>query len=438
MFDALPVQCFRHAVTPSPVILSNEMGAALGMIGFDKQQQRKLLRILLVVIDAIVDKLYIEGVTTGDKQTDDALALYEMRNEWETLQRSLYRAVVRDGRAYILTSYKDNTPIYTIREAFDGRCGAAYITADDETIGINTWYVDKARYLDVYYTDRIEKYINRDGKTWEHRQDTENEAWPVDWTDNQGQPLGLALIEFNVGDSDIEDAIQTQRDINDALLDLMATSRVMGFPQRYVIGTSNPEYLLDMYGNPLVDAFGKPTRRNLTTSPGSILVIQGKDAQLGQLDQAAIDTSLLDKLLHILSVQTTVPFFYFTGGDFPSGVALIQAESRLNSKVESHQSELTSAVQRLARLSLRLSNTFSNTAYAVDTLIDVDWCSPQIYTQDLQLQIEESRAKNVVLLLGAGALSTEQAVRTLHPEWNEQEIQAEIGRIQAEKSVVAL
>jgi hypothetical protein len=442
LLEALPVESYRHAVNPQPVTLGPDMAAALGVTGIDKTAQRKLMRVLAAVIDAITDKLYIEKIATNDALTDGAIDAILTHNKWETLQRKIYRAVVRDGSAYILTSVTNTTPTFTLREAFDGRCGAAYIydsrDKDRVLFGINTWYVGDWRYLDVYFTDKIEKYINKDGKTWEQRQDSVNEAWPVDWTDNTNAPLGLALIKFDIGDSDIEDAIQTQRDINDALLDLMATSRTMGFPQRYVTSVSNPEYLLDAYGNPLIDVFGRAIRRNLTTSPGSIFVLQGKDAQFGQLDAASLDTSLIDKLLHLLSVQTTVPVFYFTGGDFPSGVALIQAESRLNSKVESHQAELDSSVQQLIRLSLRLSNTFANTKYNADLTIFIDWYPPQVETDDLRMEAERTTVQVVTLAVGAGVMSIEQAVRRLNPTWDDAQVAQELNRINAEKQSITL
>lgn len=439
LFEALPVQSQRQAVCNKPVALSPDMAAALGAVGLERQHQRKLLRVLNTVIDAIADKLFVESITLDNQET---VTQWLAQNRWETLQRKLYRALVRDGAAYILTSFTNAAPVYSLREAYDGRCGAAYVYAnnnsDEVLFALNTWYQGTDRYLDLYFPDRIEKYINRDGSTWERRQDTPDEQWPIDWTDNKGAPLGLALVKFDISDSDIEDAVQIQQDINDALLDLLATSRTMGFPQRYIIGTSNPEYLLNEYGNPLIDIFGRPIRRNLTTSPGSIFVIQGKESQFGQLGQATADTSVLDKLLHLLSLVTTVPTFYFTGGDIPSGVALIQAESRLNSKVEDHQGELTPAVEALLRLSLRLSNTFGNTAYNADTRIDIRWASPQIETEDLRLDRMTKTAQAVTLLMGAGVLSVEQAVRMLHPEWDEQQVQTEVARIHADGAVVGM
>lgn len=442
LFDSLPTESYKYAVSERPVVLGSDIAAALGQIqvqtpGGGQQMRRKLLRILNAIIDAIAGKLFVESITTDIVNTDlqSVVDQWLTKNRWDTLQRKLFRAIVRDGEAFILTSFVDGAPVYNIREAFDGRCGAAYIYGNNEKVlcAINTWYQGNDRYLDVYYADRIEKYINQAAGNWQPRTDYADEQWPVDWTDNANAPLGLALTKFDIGDSDIEDAVQIQDDINQVLLDLLATSKTMGFPQRYVIGTSNPEYLLDQYGNPLFDVFQKPIRRNLTASPGSILVLQGKDTQFGQLPQASVDTSVLDKLLHLITVVTTVPTFYFTGGDFPSGVALVQAESRLNSKVEEHQSELTSPLEELLRLSLRLSNTYANTAYDTATDIVIKWFPPQVETEDLRIQKRESLAKAITLLMGAGAMSTETAVRALHPNFDETQIQNEVAKIHAQQ-----
>lgn len=428
---SLPNKSYKRHLSDVPVTLTSEIASALGT------SQRQLSRVLEAVIEAIAAKLFVQSVTLSDPNSDTAVK--EWLTDWELLERQLWKAAVRDGTTYALVGY-EQTPVIHQLDTYDGRTGAVIVYADVNKrralYGLNTWHVGKTSYLDLYYPERIEKYVIVDG-IWEKRKDSKDEQWPIDWTDNQGQPLGIALVKLSIGESDLAGgAVQTQTDINNALLDQIAVSRTMGFPQRYLKGSNSSQYLTNSYGQPFLNSVGIPISRTIKLTPGSIMPVQ-QDEELGQLSQASIDTTLIDKLLHLLSLQTTVPTFYFTG-DFPSGVALIQAETRLNGKAEEHQGYLTTGLLDLIRLMLRLSNTFGSTQFDTETQIDIVWYPPQIEDETVRRERQDSVAKNVTLLMGAGVLSLETAVTMLHPDWDEQQIAAEVNRISAEKSIIAL
>lgn len=162
-------------------------------------------------------------------------------------------------------------------------------------------------------------------------------------------------------------------------------------------------------------------------------MLQGADSDLVQLDSAQVSTTAVDKIEHLISSFTTVPVFYFTGSDWPSGVALVQAETRLNAKVESHQTYITPAFEQMLGLMLRLSNTYGSTAYTATTIPMVTWYTPMVETDDLRMAKQESLTKNLVLQVGAGLRSIESAVRLLNPEWNEAEVQAEVAKLQVDR-----
>lgn len=439
LLEDLPIKSHRKTVSNRTVSLSREVASALG---FDKY---KIITVLGAVIDAIVDKMRVVSITSNDALVQDSVALWLTQNGWANLQKDLFKAVVRDGEAYILSTFTD-TPRYTLREAYDGRQGALYVYDGDTVVyAVNTWYEGNKRYLDLYYPDRIETYIAIAGGAWEPRQEIDETgaiaAWPIDWTDNDGNPLGIALTRFDIGESDIEDAAQLQTFLNEALIDLMATSKTMGWPQRYMKGASNPEFLTNQFDQVLLSSVGTPYRRSLVLTPGSIFMLQGKEAELGQLDPAQADTTVIDKLLHLISLVTTVPMHYFSG-EWPSGEALIQSESRLNHKVESHQSELTPALVDMLRFSLRLSNTFANTGYDSEAQLTVAWKAPQVETAGLELDRLTKTAQALTLFNAAGALSIDTLVRTalrlINPDATEADIQAEIARVVAQRQLVTL
>lgn len=419
LLDTIPNESYRKYLSNKPIALSQEMAAALGT------QKRQTIKVLQTVIDAISSKLFIETLHSDDTVFNEQLTTWLNASKWETLERAIWKAVIRDGKTYILTAYENNAPLLHHIDLYNGRDGAYVFPG--KSYGINTWYDGDTRYLDIYYTDAIEKYINQDGE-WIPLLDE-----PIAWTDNNNNPLGLALIEFCIGESDLANgAIQLQDDINFALIDLLATSRTMGWPQRYIKGASSLKYISNPYGQALTTSAGMPIPRSVTLTPGSIQLI-GKDEELGQLDSADPNATVFDKLLHALYIATTVPSFYFSG-DFPSGVALILSEQRLNHKVESHQGSLTSAVKQAVQMMQQLSNTFGNTGFNVS--VDVDWHSPEILTEDLKMEIQKNKAQYVFQLKNAQVISTETAVRILHEEWTEDQIQAEVARIQGENAIL--
>lgn len=417
LLSSLRAVSLKAETQPLEVTLSREMGLLMG------RNKRRLLRVLTSAIDAIAGKLFLERLTAPDEMVQAYLDSLRLDNLW----RDVFKAVVRDGEAYVLVKPDGG---FSLVEAYNGKAGAQYIHApyDNEVIlyAVNVWYHGKQRHCDVYFTDRVETYVEGNAG-W-------SQTGAIEWTDTQGMPLGLALVRFDIGQSDVINAVQIQNDLNEAVLDMVAVSRTMGFPQRYTSGSVSPGTLTNQYGQSLTDSLGRPVTTSMNLTPGAIPHLR-EGTSLNQLPAAEPDTGIIDKLLHLLSVITTVPIFYFGNGDFPSGIALIQAEARLNSKVESHQGLLTPSVQEMLTLALRVANTYRGTSYQI-AAITISWASPEIYTIDLQNDMTRERIDNAIKLKTAGLLSTEDALRMAFPDRDELDIQQMASRAITENSIV--
>lgn len=421
----------RQATVAFQVTLSADMAAALGT------PTRRLTPFLATVVDVVANKLEIddEQLKAGKVKVGKEIQRWLGDNEWALIERELYQCVVRDGKAFVLTTWQDDQPKFTVREAFNDVSGAHVVEDDGKpTYAFNAWSADGAAYFDAYFPERIEKYVKPSDKdTWQPRIDEPGEAWPLPWTDDAGQPLGIAITEFAIDNSDIADAIQIARDMNETLLDMLASSRTQGWPQRWLKGQRNPGILTNDLGQPIISSLtGQPIRRAVQAAPGSILLLND-GSELGQLDPSKADTTTLDKLLELLSFVTTVPSHYFNG-EWPSGVALIQAESRLNHKVEGHQGRLTSAIVTMLRLAMRLSNHFAGTSFDPEQPIIIPWHSPEIETEDLKQARQQFQSEYVAKLVGAGLMSRDVALRELHPDWDDAQIQTELARLGATQS----
>lgn len=427
LLPTLPVRSNKSATSKAKMPLTDQQASALG------EKKRNLLRFVKIAISAISDKLEVQSIALTDVQSNNAVNQWK-KDTFNRIEKDVYKAAVRDGITYVLVAHNNDTPVLTQVDSFDGINGAVTVTNPINNAAlytVNLWYAGKQRNLDIYYPDRIEKYFyDTDVGEWKQRKDTPNEAWPIAWVDNTGNPLGIALVAFDITESDITEAVQLQSDMNEALLDLLATSRNQGWPQRVLKNASKETYLLNQYEQPLFsDSAGYPIPRKIELTPGSILMLQSDNSDLTQLPSAEVNTALLDKLESLMSQTTTVPTFYFTGGDFPSGVALIQAESRLNHKAESHAAYLTPSVVQMVTLMLRLSNTFANTAYPLNSEIEVTWFTPQVETDDLRMEKDKTQTLTITQQVSAGVRSIESAVRILNPTWDESQIQSEVARL---------
>ena len=425
---------YRRACSLIEVRLNDDMAGALG----SPDGLWRRTPYLAPVVDAIVAKLEVddEKLRASKVRETKQIGAWLSDNHWTVLERDIFRAVVRDGETYVLVKWTKTGPEYVQRDAFDGACGADVIEQNGvETMAFNAWKGDDGSfYLDLFFPDRIEKYWKKDSNAqWEQRRDAPDEPWPVPWVDDAGQPLGIPIIEFCIGKSDLEDALQLARNLSEAELDMLAVSRTQGFPLRYLKGQRNPEILLNQEGQPLVSPItGKPFKRTIQFSPGQMMPIAA-ESELGQLDGAKTDTAVVDKILELLSYVTTVPTFVLRGSDFPSGVALIEAERRLNHKVEGHQGRLTTAIVTMLQLTMRLSNYFASTAFDAEQTIDIPWHPPQVLTEDLRMEQEQHTTDNVTKLFDAGLMSKETALRTLHPDWTDADVQAELARLETER-----
>lgn len=414
---------YRRACTLVQVRLSEAMAAALGSV--DGLWRRTPY--LAQVVDAIAAKLEIDDtkLRTSKVRETKQLGAWLADNTWSVLERDLFKTVVRDGLAYVLVKWTDVGPEFVLREAYDGACGA-HVAGD---IAFNAWKEGDIHYLDIFLPNRIEKYRKVGDGKWEPRKDAADEAWPVPWVDGDGQPLGIPLITFDIQKSEIEDALQLARELSEAELDLLAVSRTQGFPQRWLRGHRNPEILLNPEGQPILSPHtGRPYKRTIQFTPGLIMPLPA-EAEMGQLDGAKADTATIDKILELISFVTTVPVFVLRGADFPSGVALIEAERRLNHKVEGHQARLSGSIVKMLQLTMKLSNLFANTAFDAEQTVDIPWHPPQVLTEDLRMEQEQHTTDQVTALVAAGLMSKETALRTLHPEWTDEQVMLELGRL---------
>lgn len=384
--------------------LTKEVAALLGT------QHRFLVRILPAIVATIANKIHC------DIETSDEFLATTWFRQWAHTQRVLWKMVVRDGYAGILID-PATQKLYALPAYDIGTKRGIYTMDSGEIVYIHR--DDMYEHFDVYADSSITYYRRQIGSvSWDRVQ-------TIPWLDREGNPLGNPIVVFSIGESALTEAVQLQHDINETIIDMIAVSRTMGFPQRYTTGKINPDFIVNQFGQPIIDPlFAGPIRKDMILTPASIPHFN-EGTTLHQLNAHTPDTLVLDKLLHLVSLVTTVPTFYLNGGEFPSGVALLQAESRLNTRVEDYIEHLRSHVDVLLERIRLVTETFLEPSVQFAEY-RVDFASPEVYTQELLRENELAKIGNAVNLYQSGLMSLEQTIRYLHPEWSDEQIAEEL------------
>lgn len=244
-------------------------------------------------------------------------------------------ATIRDGNHVVgLSWHNQQQRVLLGRERWwDGKAGTYFRYGDDgeAVYAVKEWRVKNPSgeigRRTVYYEDRIERYINRTGQWEQYILPSDEGKWPVPWVKANGDPLHIPLVHLaNMSDADTAygasilagGAIGIQDEINDVQRDITVAARMTAYQMYYATGVK-----------PRLDSSGEalPT----LVGPGMFFENDSADAKYGVL--AAGDMSQLiathTMKYKTLGNNTATPVHLITGGDWPSGDALVRADKPL-------------------------------------------------------------------------------------------------------------
>lgn len=237
--------------------------------------------------------------------------------------------------------------------------------------------------LNLYYPDRVEKYVARGG-VWARFAEPE-ESWPVPWVDSAGEPMGVPLIHFrnrpmgtDFGQSEILNVIPMQDLLNKTLIDLTMILDTLAFPQRYTLNVNHGSSRLDVM-------------------PGSVTEFHSEydGGSVGQWSAATVDGPLrsIETLVqHIAGTTRTPQHLFQIAGGTPSGEALKTAESGLVNKAKQRMVNFGNAWEDALMLALRIQKVFGASLPDVEEgAIQTTWDDPE--TRNEQAHLESLKAK---------------------------------------------
>lgn len=213
-----------------------------------------------IPVDALSERLTITGVQAGEIQSP-ILWSWLKNSNIDGLQGIVHTCAIRDGDSYLLTEWDNEKkmPTFTYEMACcDGDGVKVHYSTERRTesdFASKRWRVTQGagaghvRRLNLYYPDRVEKYISDQGASeGEWQQYAEGgEPWPLPWTSPKtGDPLGVPAIHYKnnetgypYGTSELANIIPLQNALNKSIIDLLAAADTTAFRTFWMLG-DNP------------------------------------------------------------------------------------------------------------------------------------------------------------------------------------------------------
>lgn len=303
------------------------------------------LNLCPVICDAVRDKLRVTGFSTeyhgssdpAGSTSSEARQIWR-RNRMATRSGEIHKEALKCGDAYIfvLPNSRGEASLYP------NRASSIAVSADSTDPDTFSWAAkawtdtDKRIRLNIFYPDRIERYISRT-KSETLPAPSDMRALSDDGSAVIANPCGVVpVFHFSnnadlgqPGRSELEAAIPVQDGLNKSVLDMLVAMEYSAFRQRWAAGI---ELDYDSEGNAIAP---------FASGVDHLWISGNQDARFGDFDAAQLEQFLKvkDSFRIDMASVTGTPLHYFlqNNAGLPSGEALKKSETRFIAKVRDRQ-----------------------------------------------------------------------------------------------------
>ena len=294
------------------------------------------LNLCPVICDAVRDKLRVTGFSLeeADSPHSDTRQIWQ-RNRMATRAGEIHKESLICGDAYMIVWPNEHGGAVF----YPNKAANITIAADEAAPGSIIWAAkvwrtaDKHVRLNLFYPDRIEKYISK--KEVEGSLPDADAFAPLG--ESVPNPYGIVpVFHFannadlgTQGRSELEAAIPVQDGLNKSVLDMLVAMEFAAYRQRWAAGI---EIEIDENGKTVA-----PFKAGID----HVWISENPQARFGDFEASQLDQFLKvkDSFRVDMASVTGTPLHYFlqqTGG-FPSGESLKKAETRFLAKVRDRQ-----------------------------------------------------------------------------------------------------
>jgi hypothetical protein len=365
--------------------------------------KRLRLNIFVTVINAVVERLIVSGLTTDEqgktaplkddkgtvildtngqpaagtvKPVAEWASLVWRKNRMDARQRRIYETALRDSETFIVVSWDDDAklPRFVPHPRYVGTmqqgmaigqtpnadnfgCTAFYANDDVEQaleFVTKRWqsvsYAGGSRRtierLTIYYPDRIEKYEGLES-AWSPIMDDGDPGWPIHWVDpNTGAALGIPVVHVrSTAGFEASEAIGPQNAINKTIIDLLAAEDLTAFRIMVALGWKP----VDAAGEPLTIDAG--TWVGTDRQPASAMVVPGADL-------TNISEQVYNWIQWAAMVTDTPVARFITSKQLAAEGTQKAQDGPLIMKCRTRQSEIGNAIEELFNVARTLHNAF--------------------------------------------------------------------------------
>jgi len=366
------------------------------------ERQRRYLQVKLgdefnanhcpTVVDAVSERLHVTGFKSADSRLAERLWGWWQDNRMDALQGIVHLAAVRDGDAYLIAEWDEDEgrPVFSDELAYDGSEGVRVHYSSEQRRRIafaSKWWeteieesgeAQAAKRCNLYYPDRIEKYVylqTEAGGHWQPYREDPADRWPIPWVDEAGKPLGVPVVHFrnkgqgyNYGQSELKSVVPLQNALNKAIIDLLAAADTTAFRIFWMIGD-------DPSGLEIAPGSWVFSKRPPSGEQGAAMgFFPGENLQpLISFSDAFV--------MEIARVSRTPISFFQVSGHRPAEGTLKQEEVGLVAKVKRCQVAFGNAWEDAMRMAVRLYNAFGAQVPGeqLDAIAQLDtlWADPE-------------------------------------------------------------
>lgn len=330
-----------------------------------KDDQEFNVNLCPVVVDSLAERLTVTGFM-AEKGQDEILWQWWTDNRMDGVQKNVHTAAIRDGDGYVMVGLDNEhgRPTFTHEPAFNGTDGVKIHYASEQrqvaVFASKRWRIESEngddagyrRRLNLYYPDRVEKYVSDQRAfegNWVRYQEEGDNFWPIPWTDGSGQPLGVPIIHwrnqgrgYDYGRSELVDAIPVQNALNKSVIDLLSTADLMGFPLYYMLG-DDPSAL--------------------SIAPGAVIYSNkpANEVTFGKIPPSDLTpmSAIVDQFKITMAQVTRTPVSFFQiSGHRPAEGTLKQEEAGLVAKAKDRQVYFGNSWEDAMMLARRLAGVY--------------------------------------------------------------------------------
>lgn len=349
---------------------------------------------LALVVDAVEERLHVEGFRMGDDPAGDpeAWRIWQ-ENCLDADSELLHSTALQTGSAFAMVWFgEDERPEITVEHP--GQCIVAYESGArrKRAAALKSWideWTGDVR-ANLYLPDGIYKFQGRRAITLDEyrtpmgrdrRLDVLGAMWkPVDGEDYVDNPLGVVpIVEFENrprllggGRSEFADVISGQKQINKLVCDMMVAAEFAAFRQRWATGVEIPT-------DPVT---GKPLQ-DYQASIDRFWHVESDTAKFGEFSETDLGnyvTAIKNRVDSLLGRTRTPGYYVPSDTPPPSGESLKTVETGLVAKCRSRQRHFGESWEEVMRLSFLVLDDSRAEAQSAETA----WADPESFSEGVR------------------------------------------------------